>query len=146
MVNASLQHLLFADTRWLMQVCCTRPDLTTGIGSHIWYFGQIYVFTRFFKNILLFTGVKPFDCPICGKSFLELSHLRTHSVVHTGEEWSNVKVCRPTFLRSTIVLALHHVPNFNPRCAWLCCTTKVSAYFLHSVPPVSFSVNVFDNF
>lgn len=45
--------------------------------------------------------VKKYKCLICAKSFLDLSHLRRHSVVHTGEKPFVCSVCQKGFSQSS---------------------------------------------
>ncbi|XP_039621456.1 putative zinc finger protein 286B [Polypterus senegalus] len=47
------------------------------------------------------TGVKPYQCAECGKTFSLAASLRYHKRVHTGEKPHQCPECRKTFMRST---------------------------------------------
>lgn len=42
---------------------------------------------------------KPFPCPVCGKCFGRLSHVRRHQLLHTGDKPFQCDVCQERFTR-----------------------------------------------
>ena len=45
------------------------------------------------------TGDKPFHCIFCNKSFSRLQNLRQHKRIHTGEKSFNCSICNKSFAR-----------------------------------------------
>ncbi|XP_068934529.1 tissue-resident T-cell transcription regulator protein ZNF683 [Petaurus breviceps papuanus] len=47
------------------------------------------------------SGERPFQCPICKKSFIQLAHLQKHQLVHSGERPYQCSVCHKCFSSSS---------------------------------------------
>ncbi|KAM4550292.1 uncharacterized protein V3H82_019442 [Fundulus diaphanus] len=57
------------------------------------------------------TGIKPYPCPICGKSFPRPGALRRHKRIHSGERPYICEFCGKTFTESSSLTA--HIRNHN---------------------------------
>lgn len=44
-------------------------------------------------NLILKTGIRPHECPVCGKGFPSTTTLRKHSISHTSLEISRQYIC-----------------------------------------------------
>ncbi|XP_027720738.1 tissue-resident T-cell transcription regulator protein ZNF683 isoform X2 [Vombatus ursinus] len=60
------------------------------------------------------SGERPFQCPICKKSFIQLAHLQKHQLVHSGERPYQCSVCHKCF-SSTSSLQTHLRLHSGPR-------------------------------
>ncbi|CDQ82932.1 unnamed protein product [Oncorhynchus mykiss] len=66
-------------------------------------------------------GQRPYSCPDCRKSYMELSHLRRHQSVHTGEKLHPCKECDKCFSykgslklhMSTHAKGIHNIPAMS---------------------------------
>ncbi|XP_043853326.1 tissue-resident T-cell transcription regulator protein ZNF683 [Dromiciops gliroides] len=47
------------------------------------------------------SGERPFQCPLCKKSFIQLAHLQKHQLVHSGERPYQCSVCHKCFSSSS---------------------------------------------
>lgn len=64
---------------------------------------------------------KPFPCPVCGKCFGRLSHVRRHQLLHTGDKPFQCEVCQERFTRvenRDRHMAIH--TKIRPYCCSVC--------------------------
>lgn len=94
---------------WLIQ-----PDLSKGRKFTFYSIWGIY-YSSVFTSSVLFSGLKPFRCSICGQGLSGRSALKNHLFAHTGEKPFQCGICKRLFAREYLGIdTLHeHVDIFG---------------------------------
>lgn len=76
--------------------------------------GRSITISGFVGHVRMHTGVKPYPCSHCPKTFSTRSNLRKHNIVHTDERRYKCDICGKTF-RSGSNLCEHRVKHSSEK-------------------------------